>query len=196
MAIKSNAVIVGAWDSTGNVYSIDVRGSGAGQLVFDRRTASAACRDEAERMGWKQRFGDKAAKSCDPKTGKPQPASVKYEGIRQLVEHYASGTEQWRLGFAAGERESGGLLARAVLEYQTAKNEAKGKPAPTAEQVGAYLKEKSAKDRANLGMSPGIRPIMERLRAEQVEDVDTDEALADFDMDEVDGEIAELMSKE
>lgn len=74
-----------------------VIGEAAPPLVFDMAKASAECRARAERHGWEQRLGDRAAISKDTKTGKSATVEEKRSAVAELVDYYQTGAESWEL---------------------------------------------------------------------------------------------------
>lgn len=122
--------------------------------------------------GFKQRIADMAALSRNPDTGKPATPAEKFEALARGVDHYMSGSADWNLRSAAGERTSGelGLLARAIAEL-------KGRDVI---EVRDWLKTKSEADRRGLAIAPAIKPIMDRMRAEVASTVDADAMLAEL----------------
>lgn len=75
--------------------------AGVGEIPFALASASDTCRTEAMVHGFVQRFADGAAKARDTKTGKPALPAEKFAGIKRIVDHYATGTDQWAM---RGER--------------------------------------------------------------------------------------------
>lgn len=67
----------------------------AGELVLDVAQVNAANRARAEMHGFVQRVSDAAAMARDSKTGASATPQQKYEAMKRLVEHYASGAEEW-----------------------------------------------------------------------------------------------------
>jgi len=101
--VKSNAVTSGTWDAAGNVLTLNI--VGAGTVVFDRTAASTKCRDEAERQGWYKRLINAAAISRDEETGKSATPAEKFDAVKALADHYATGTEAWHLRTTRTARE-------------------------------------------------------------------------------------------
>lgn len=102
---KSNSVVTTTFDHDGDRIIFKV--IGAGELVFHRKRASIECRHVAELFGWKQRIVDAAAVSRDPQTGQPATAATKFARMKELVEHYETGTTTWERKAAAPGLDSG-----------------------------------------------------------------------------------------
>lgn len=68
---------------------------GAGTLVLDTRKLSEGNKLRAMLHGMVQRVSDAAAMARDSKTGASATPQEKFEAMSKLVEHYASGAEEW-----------------------------------------------------------------------------------------------------
>lgn len=114
--------------------------------------------------GFKQRCGDMGALSRNPDTGLPATPADKFAAIERGVLHYMSGTDQWNMR-ASSERGIGGdtgFLVAALIELKGLE------PAKAAE----WVKERSAGERRALLESTALKPIVDRMRAEAVKDID------------------------
>lgn len=111
---KSNSVVTHALTETGTIL---INVLGAGTVEFDPKKAHEKNREWAEIHGWLQRLVDGAAKSRDPKTGKPASAEEKMGGIRRLVEHYESGADYWNLTREGGIGDDS-ITVRAIAEVK------------------------------------------------------------------------------
>jgi hypothetical protein len=164
---KSNSVVTTQW--SGDILTIDVLGAAA--LMFDRTLASPANRDMAEKHGWTQRLCDRAAKGRDPKTGKPAPASAKYNAIEELLKYYEGGDVPWKM--SGGGHAEGGLLLEALVELRAGQR--------TEDQIRSFLDTRTAQQLATVRKIPELIVIMNRLRMERAGSVDMSEALGDLD---------------
>ena len=100
---KSNSVVTHqvAADLT---ITFNVRG--AGEFTFDPLACSQAVRERAMIHGFIQRIADGAALGRDPETGLPATPQAKMARMQRLADHYASGTVDWNVKVAAGERQT------------------------------------------------------------------------------------------
>jgi hypothetical protein len=164
---KSNSVITHSVE--GSVITMTVLG--AGTVTLDTAAVSAACRDRAAIHGFIQRLSDGAAMSRDPETGKPATAEAKLARIQAIADHYATGTDEWRLRVAVGGTSDGGLLFRALMRAYPDRGEAR---------VREFLAARSAKEKRDLLVSATLRPHVDAIRAEQGRGIDADAILADL----------------
>jgi hypothetical protein len=128
--------------------------------------------DYAALHGFKQRIGDMAALSRDPVTGRAATPADKFAAIEAGVLHYHSGSPDWNMRAAGGERTGGelGLLARAIAAI-------KGRDIV---EVRDWLKTKTDGERVKLAISPAIKELIDGYRAERASDVDAEELLAEL----------------
>jgi hypothetical protein len=159
---------------------------GAGDLEFDLTKVSVPNANHAAIHGFIQRVSDAAAKGRDPKTGASASPSVKYGNMKRLVDHYMSGAETWSPARAEGA--AGGLdqiILAAVVE-------ATGKtPGEVRAMVAAGAEKNSLTPKAflaALGTSKLVKPIVDRIRGEQVPEVGGDDLLAGMMMPEDEGD--------
>lgn len=97
---------------------------GAGFVDFDLNKVSWANRDYAAVHGFIQRISDGAAISRNPENGQPATPAEKLAAIEAIVNHYHSGTDQWKM-LATGTGGAGSLTLRAIarlkqVEYDVA----------------------------------------------------------------------------
>lgn len=148
----------------------------AGELRFDPAKAAQPMRLQAERHGWTQRISDAAALSRDPATGKAAKPEDKLAAMRKVVEHYESGTLEWRMagsggggGAAAAEKA---LLVRCLREIY---------PEKTQEQLAGWVDKRTAQERTALLGSEKIKQWAELFRAEQTQGLDAEALLGELD---------------
>jgi len=172
--MRANSVLSTVVDEAEKSIVIHVAGAApdGGSKTLTFRADSVHPNNQAYAMlhGFKQRLIDAAALSRDPKSGRSATPAEKFDAIEQLVEHYHSGSEEWNVRVASGERTDGELamLVRAVCE---------AKPQATAEKVREWLKSKSKAERAAIAQGATIKPIMDRIRAENAAPVDAEAML-------------------
>lgn len=136
-----------------------------GELRLDMQRLHAAVTARAAIHGMIQRVSDAAAISRDEESGKPATPEEKLGAMRELVEHYMSGTAEWR---RTGTSEGSYLLqALCVL-----------KPDKTREQVAEWLKKLSRAQRSALSAQTAVAAEIQKIRAAAGTAVDGDELLA------------------
>lgn len=181
---KSNSVITSAWDATSNVITFTVRKAGAnGQsdaaLALDLNKVSEKNRARAMAHGFIQRVSDRAALSRNTTNGQSATPAEKLAAMKGLVDFLASGTDEWapeRVGGVKGPTGLDPLLIAAVAE-------ATGRSTDEVRELVAKGAEKKSVTKAvylaTLGGAGTVKPIVERMRAEQASafEVDADELL-------------------
>ena len=184
---KSNSVVTHRLDGTaGTELIFTVKGAAQSddgalldvELRFSPERASTECRTRAELHGWIQRISDAAAISRDTKTGKSATAAEKLAAMAKLVEHYETGTADWKMagsggGGGAGSAEKA-LLVRCLMEIY---------PLKTEDEMKEWVSKRSAQERAGLLASERIKAIADRITAEAVKTVDVDVMFAELDDD-------------
>jgi len=148
---------------------------GAGEFLFDTSECAAALRAQAEDHGWKQRISDRAAIPHNTTTGKAATPEEKYLAMRELAEHYQTGSEQWSMrGERAGRGPSAetALLIEALVQLY---------PARTAEQIGKWLSKQSKNEIAGLLVNERIKSLVDELRSAQSAGVDVDGLLMEME---------------
>lgn len=133
-------------------------------VVLHRDRLSREVREYAVLHGIKQKAGDAMALSASDFGGRV-PESAKRAALVEMVDYLESGTTEWNQRRAASGTSDRALLARALAEL--------GK-SPTAER----LKALTTREVDALLISAPIKPIVDRMRAEAVANVDTDDLLA------------------
>lgn len=161
-------------DATEQVTGVVFVVKDVGETKLELGKVSAANAERAKVHGFVQRCSDRAAISRDTKTGQPASPKDKFEAIKELVEHYNSGAEQWSTA-----REGGGgpsaetaLLISALCELY---------PKKTREDIQAWVRKRSANERLALCEGPQVKVIIERLRAESAKDIKVDDLLSELD---------------
>lgn len=126
--------------------------------------------------GLGQKVKDSAAlpyKRPDGSFRKPTPRE-KFEAMRATVQHLILG--EW----SAAREASGGFLFRALNELQPGRF---AKVAEFDEMVEKAAEQKGVTKKAiiaSLESNPRVKPIIDRMKAEMVGDVDSDEVLDGF----------------
>lgn len=164
---KSNSVITVADDPIAKTLTFNVLGAGSVTLNVDQLHPAVAL--QATYHGLKQRISDAAALSRSTETGLPATPSEKLAAIRELVEHYNSGTSEWSLKRAASGGSDNGLLVQALLTVF---------PNKTAERVREYVKGLKPQERAALMASDMVSPAIAAIRAERTKGIDAEALIA------------------
>lgn len=96
---KANSVVSTAVrrGTDGAPTHIDFTVAGVGTTSLELARIHPSMRAHAELHGWVQRGADGAAKARDGKTFKSATPQQKFDGISRIVDHYNSGTSEWKL---------------------------------------------------------------------------------------------------
>jgi hypothetical protein len=119
--VRAGAKVSITVDHTGVMV---VRVVGHEPILFNPGLASLVNRKVAELKGWKARLEDAAAVSADVATGKTDTAE-KYRAIKELVDFYELGGEEWTRKVAKVVKQTGpdvGLLIRAMVRLGKARD--------------------------------------------------------------------------
>lgn len=132
---------------------------GAGELDLDLRKVHADNTARATLHGFVQKVSDRAAKKCDPKTGKPAPVGEKFQAMRTLVEHLNSGSADWSLRAVAQPRVDWEVedLVQAMKDLGYVGTEA----------AEAKVRSWKPSERAQVSLGVDIRERINELRAER-----------------------------
>lgn len=114
---KSNSVVTHRLLETGELeFRVKMGADQFQTFTFDRTKASAANRVHAELHGWIQRIADKAAILRDPETGLAATPETKFNRMKELAEHYETGSAEWSPKRSASE---GGADAGLIITAMT-----------------------------------------------------------------------------
>ena len=122
--------------------------------------------------GLKQKLVDAAAISRNPETGRAATVEDKYQAVNAVYNRLLSG--QWN-ATREGGGGGGGLLAQALTRMYAGRK--------TAEDIKAFLAEKTDAEKTALRKNPRVAQIIEEIRAEQgkAANIDTDELLGELE---------------
>jgi hypothetical protein len=164
---KSNSVITHALDGSHLTFMVQ----DAGNVVLDMDKLSDAVKRRATVHGMIQRISDAAALSRDSVTGKSASAADKLAAMRELVEHYSTGTAEWRRTSERSPRALGdvGLLIAALMAQDTARDE---------EKVRAKVKTFTKAQIAALLNHADVKPFADAIRSAGTAGVNAEELLA------------------
>jgi hypothetical protein len=172
---KSNSVITHEVQRNENGgLEIAFKVIGAGTTTLKLENVSQSNKDRALVHGFIQRISDAAALSRNPSNGQPATPAEKLAAMQELVEHYMSGTDEWtRKRSGGGGAQDSGLLLEALTRMY---------PAKSREQLNAWLKARSAQERAGLMAEERVKATIDQIRAERApKDVDAGALLAGLD---------------
>jgi hypothetical protein len=163
---KSNSVITHQVSENKIIFTV----AGVASLELDLNSVTEAIAKRAMIHGLIQRISDAAAIPRNTETGLSATATEKYEAMKELVDHYNSGAEEWRITKASGERKesAGGLLKQCLVKMY---------PEKSLERIEEYLKGLSRKDKLALLHSPKVAKVADEIRAKGVSNVDAEELL-------------------
>ena len=122
--------------------------------------------------GLKQKLVDAAAIPRNPETGWAATVEDKYQAVEAVYHRLLAG--QWN-ATREGGGNAGGLLAQALMRMYAGRK--------TAEDIKAFLAEKTDAEKAALRKNPRVAQIIEDIRAEQgkAAGIDTDELLGELE---------------
>ena len=169
-SFRSNSVIRTEIDREARKLTFHVFKQGS--LVLDLSRVSRSNLDFVAFHGFKQRIGDAAAieRSGVGTTAQSASPAEKFAAMRQLVDHYNSGAESWRL--AQAEPGEGTLLFQALMRQKPDRDEA---------HVRKVILEWPRAKREAMLIDPQLKPFVDAIRAEHASGIDTSEAFAELD---------------
>lgn len=126
--------------------------------------------------GFVQRISDAAAIARDSETGKSATPAEKFQAMKRLVDHYASGAAEWSLvreGGGTRATSGTGLLRAALLLWQ---------PEKGVEAISKWVEGLKPAQVAALLMSKELKPHVDAAREAQLSEaaggIDADELLS------------------
>ena len=122
--------------------------------------------------GLKQKLVDAAAISRNQETGRPATVEDKYQAVKTVYDRLLAG--QWN-AVREGGGATGGLLLQALVRMYAGRK--------TAEELKAFLADKSDAEKTALRKNPRVAAIIEDIRAEtgKAANIDTDELLGELE---------------
>ena len=168
MDTKRNATITAAIN--GNTLTLTFAN---GETLTMRADAlNSDVQQYAMMHGLKQKLVDAAAISRNPETGRAATVEDKYQAVNAVYNRLLSG--QWN-ATREGGGGGGGLLAQALTRMYAGRK--------TAEDIKAFLAEKTDAEKTALRKNPRVAQIIEEIRAEQgkAANIDTDELLGELE---------------
>lgn len=135
--------------------------AGDGMLDLDLRKVHPDNAARATLHGFVQKVSDRAAKKCDPKTGRPAPVGEKFQAMRTLVEHLNSGSADWSLRAVAQPKVDWELedLVTAMKDLGYVGSEA----------AEGKIRGWKPAERAQVSLQDNIRERINELRAERAQ---------------------------
>ena len=168
MDTKRNATITAAIN--GNTLTLTFAN---GETLTMRADAlNSDVQQYAMMHGLKQKLVDAAAISRNPETGRAATVEDKYQAVNVVYNRLLRG--QWN-ATREGGGNTGGLLAQALTRMYAGRK--------TAEDIRAFLDEKTDAEKTALRKNPRVAQIIEEIRAEQgkAANIDTDELLGELE---------------
>jgi len=170
---KSNSVVT--TEVSEDQSRITFRVAGAGEIVLDLSKMNSAILTRARTHGFIQKVSDRAAIPFNKEQNRYATPQEKFAAMQELVDHFHSGTSEWAMKREGGVgRKPGGLdgiLLAAVAEV-TGKTVAEVR---AIVESGAKAKEiTQAQFLAALSNAAKVKPVVERMRAEQAASADLD----------------------
>lgn len=172
---KSNSVITHevAKNDEGQIL-ITFKVVGAGATTLNLGLVSQSNKDRATVHGFIQRISDAAALSRNPANGQPASPADKLAAMEEVVQHYASGTEEWTRKRAGGVRVStdARLLLDALVRMY---------PTKTREHLQGWLKARTETEQASLMAEERVKATIDQIRSERApKDVDAGALLGEL----------------
>lgn len=161
-------------DTTTKTLTIDV--SGVGQLQLAMSDVSYENQTYAMLHGLKQRIIDAAALSRDTATGASATPEDKFDAMKGLVDHYASGTVEWGMRATAGGGAgvASGIIIRALAAVKGwTVTQARERVDAKSAEMGLSSREYLAK----LAKQPAMITAVAEIRAAESKAPDADSML-------------------
>ncbi len=169
---KSNSVVTHTVDPTTGIVTFTV--VGASSFNVDPSMIHPANVARFTRHGIIQRVSDAAAKGRDPTTGKSATPQARFDAMKRLADHYATGSAEWSPARAEGAMALDQIILAAVVE-------ATGKTTDEVRAMIAAGAEKGAVTQkvylAKLGEAKLVKPIVDRIKGAIAPAIDADDAL-------------------
>ena len=168
MDTKRNATITAAIN--GNTLTLTF--ANGATLTMRGDALNSDVQQYAMMHGLKQKLVDAAAISRNPETGRAATVEDKYQAVKVVYNRLLGG--QWN-ATREGGGNAGGLLAQALTRMYAGRK--------TAEDIKAFLAEKTDAEKTALRKNPRVAQIIEEIRAEQgkAANIDTDELLGELE---------------
>ena len=165
---KRNATISATIDGT----TLTLTFANGETLIMRGNALNSDVQQYAMMHGLKQKLVDAAAISRNPETGRAATVEDKYQAVKAVYDRLLGG--QWNAAREGGGN-AGGLLAQALCRMYAGRK--------TAEDIKAFLAEKSDAEKTALRKNPRVAQIIEDIRAEQgkAANIDTDELLGELE---------------
>lgn len=141
-------------------------------LTLQADVLNTDIQQQAMLHGLKQKLVDAAAISRNPETGRAASVEDKYQAVKTVYERLLAGA--WN-ATREGGGATGGLLLQALIRMYAGRK--------TAEDIKAFLAEKSDAEKTALRKNPRVAQIIEDIRVEQgkAANIDTDELLGELE---------------
>lgn len=138
--------------------------AGVGELVLDVDKISAENRSRAMYHGLEQRIRDAGALLRNTANGASASASDKFEAMKRIVDHLASGSTEWNIKAAAGGRADSGLVIQAAM--RVLKLSLEGLELRIGEMMDKHSLDRDSVLK-NLAANPSVIRVMADIKAER-----------------------------
>lgn len=160
--------------------------AGVGEMVLDVDKVSAENRSRAMYHGFEQRIRDAGALLRNTANGASASAQDKFDAMKRIVDHLASGSTEWNIKAAAGGRTDSGLVIQAAM--RVLKLTLEGLEFKIGEMADKHSMDRDGVLK-NLASNPSIIRAMADIKAERAaqSDVGAKDLLAemmDADLDD------------
>jgi hypothetical protein len=171
---RANSVISTRLEGDTIVFAV----VGVGEMTLGLGELSQAVKHRAMVHGLIQRVSDAAALSRNTETGQSATPSDKFHAMKDIVDHYRTGTTEWTLRRASGggETRENGITLRALAAVQGAD------VATMRERVEKLAEKQGITTRAilaKIATQPAVAAKIAELRAQTVS-VDVEDMLAEL----------------
>ena len=175
MDTKRNASItatISTDEDSGRPCALHIKFAHGKELTLTASQLADSVMEYAMFHGLKQKLVDAAAISRNPETGRAADLETKFQAVKTVYDRLLAG--QWN-ATREGGGGAGGLLLQALCRMYAGRK--------TAEDIKAFLAEKTDAEKTALRKNPRVAAIIEEIRAEQgkVATIDTDELLGELE---------------
>lgn len=165
---KRNATITAAIDG----QALTLTFANGETLTLRADALNTDIQAQAIMHGLKQKLVDAAAISRNPETGRAASVEDKFQAVKTVYDRLLAGS--WN-AVREGGGATGGLLLQALCRMYAGRK--------TAEELKAFLADKSDAEKTALRKNPRVAQIIEDIRAEtgKAASIDTDEMLGELE---------------
>lgn len=162
---KCNTVVQAGWREDadrGVVVVWEVKDAGVLELPLAQ--VSPVVMTLAAVHGLIQRVSDRAAIGRNRVSGQPATPQEKFWAMKRVVDHYASGAEEWALRTEEGKQQGGSVLQQALSEVT----------GRSLTEVRTFLRGRSVEEKQALAGAERVKEVVKRLEGERARAVGID----------------------